>query len=438
VNVYRIIQCTAAVCIAALTFAPAAAPAPASPRPEYKLLPGAAGQKCLECHEEFEAELKKSHLHPLVEAKECTGCHVPHASDHSTLLTTAPADLCVECHKDVIPEGSHSVHDIVAEGRCDRCHDSHGSDYPSTLIKPGNALCYECHKDIADEATQVRFKHDPVTRENGCLNCHQPHAAPDQQHLLRSSPPSLCRSCHQTSDARFQARHQNYPVAEADCSGCHSPHGSNHRGLLQDTVHPPVLEKACDSCHNAAGSAQPLGFKKEGTAVCSQCHEQWLDETMGKKRIHWPMAGEKSCGQCHSPHAARYKALLSQPTGQVCGKCHQDTVALQQLTIRNPENEGICEPVKKGECTACHSPHSADQPLLFDSRSSIERCGECHEWQAHSSHPIGAEVIDPRNGNLTMDCLSCHRGCGTVDNPVMLDFPTIYDLCVSCHEERRR
>jgi predicted CXXCH cytochrome family protein len=428
----------AVVFIVALALFPASGPAATPEEAAFKLKPGASGQECLRCHEGFEAELKKSHLHPLVKSRQCTGCHVPHASDHESLLTAAPTALCLECHANVVPEQSRSVHDIVAEGKCEQCHDSHGSDYPNTLKKPGNELCFECHQDIANEATQARFKHNPVTMENGCLNCHQPHAAADQQHLLRAAPPSLCLSCHKTGDASFQARHQNYPVRDSDCSSCHSPHGSDHRGLLQETVHRPVMEDACDSCHNAPDSGQPLGIKQEGTQLCRQCHQQWFDKTLNKKRIHWPMAGEDSCSRCHSPHASRNKALLSHPTDQVCGQCHGDTVELQQAAAAKPDKKDICEPVKQGNCTACHAPHSADQPLLFDGKSSIEQCGRCHEWETHSSHPIGEKVVDPRNVNETMECLSCHRGCGTVDNPVMLDFPTIYDLCVSCHVDRRR
>jgi predicted CXXCH cytochrome family protein len=149
------------------------------------------------------------------------------------------------------------------------------------------------------------------------------------------------------------------------------------------------------------------------------------------------LTGE-GCSTCHTPHASRQKQLVRGTPVQVCGQCHTDTVALQQRSIKSLEKEQLCEPVRKGECNQCHSPHGAQQVLLFEASSSIELCGRCHEWQTHSTHPIGEDVVDSRNINLTLDCLSCHRGCGTTDNPMMLSFATTYDLCVSCHVDRRR
>jgi predicted CXXCH cytochrome family protein len=405
---------------------------------DFKLRPGAAGEQCLKCHTEIQNEVSGSHLHPLVKSRECIGCHEPHASDHVGLLTSNPADLCIECHSEVIPSETRSVHQIAIQGQCIQCHDPHGSEFPKTVRKPGNELCFECHQQIAQEATQAGFVHKPVTTKEGCLNCHLPHASAEQPNLLRSAPPELCRSCHGVPEASFRQSHQNYPVQDADCSSCHSPHGSDHPGIIQDTVHPPLLEKSCETCHNPAASAQPFGVRQSGTALCRQCHQSWIEGALDKQRVHWPMMSDKGCSQCHSPHASRQKGLLPDKTGAVCATCHADTLELQQLSIRNPDFPNLCEPVKKGNCTACHSPHSAQQALLFDGASSIDRCGRCHEWEAHSSHPIGAKVNDPRNRNLTMDCLSCHRGCGTSNYPNMLDFPTTYDLCVSCHVERKR
>jgi predicted CXXCH cytochrome family protein len=410
----------------------------AADRQDFKLQPGPSGEQCLKCHTELQEELKRSHLHPLVQSKQCTGCHQPHASDHPGLLNTSPTVLCRECHAEVMPAGAHSVHDIALQGQCTQCHEPHGSEFPKTVKKPGNELCFECHQEIAEEATQVRYVHRPVTTRSGCLNCHQPHASTEQPNLLRTAPPALCRTCHQTADATFRRRHQNYPVENTDCSLCHSPHGSDHPGIIQDTVHPPLVEKTCNTCHNPPGSARPLAVKQPGTALCRQCHRPWIDATLDKQRVHWPMMSDKGCSQCHSPHASREKGLLPAKAAVTCGKCHADTVELQKRSIDNPDFPNFCEPVKKGDCTVCHSPHSAERPLMFKSASSIEWCGECHEWQAHSSHPIGEKVIDPRNRNLATDCLSCHRGCGTSNYPNMLDFPTTYDLCVSCHVERRR
>src|SRR5690606_35887207 len=128
-----------------------------------------------------------------------------------------------------------------------------------------------------------------------------------------------------------------------------------------------------------------------------------FNEVSAKNRVHWPMFSEKGCASCHQPHASRQKALLNKPMLSTCGQCHADTIRRQE---KSPTKH---EPIKEGECTVCHSPHASDNEHLFVEKSLVELCGTCHDWQKHSSHPIGDKAIDPRNRNLTVNCLSCHR-----------------------------
>ena len=130
--------------------------------------------------------------------------------------------------------------------------------------------------------------------------------------------------------------------------------------------------------------------------------------------------------------------LLNGPVVSVCGKCHSDTVELQKLSIENPKNKKLCEPIKTGNCVVCHSPHSSDNELLMVKSSTIDLCAECHKWETHSTHPIGKKIIDQRNKNITLDCLSCHKACGTDNYPSMLHFENTYEMCVQCHLDRRR
>jgi len=183
----------------------------------------------------------------------------------------------------------------------------------------------------------------------------------------------------------------------------------------------------------------PLKIKKLGTSLCRQCHREMIERAFSKDRIHWPLVDSKGCLNCHAPHGAKQKKLLNGLTLTVCGKCHSDTVELQAWSKKNPKNKKLCEPVKTGNCISCHAPHSSDNILLF-ARTSInaELCGECHEWQSHSTHPIGDKVIDQRNKNLTLDCLSCHKGCGTGNKPSMLHYELTEELCIQCHTDRKR
>jgi predicted CXXCH cytochrome family protein len=93
--------------------------------------------------------------------------------------------------------------------------------------------------------------------------------------------------------------------------------------------------------------------------------------------------------------------------------------------------------VEQGECTTCHDPHSGDAPLLFAKPRGIDLCAGCHDYATHQSHPIGEKIRDPRNKNLTLECLSCHRAHGT-EYKRMMPFTSTSDLCVRCHQQFRR
>jgi DmsE family decaheme c-type cytochrome len=405
---------------------------------DFKLKAGAKKAACLACHPQLKETLKQPYVHPLLETGECIGCHTPHTSSHNNLLTADTTQLCIECHAGVLPDDARSIHSVVAQGECRKCHDAHGSSNPAILLKPGNELCIDCHQDIGGGPTPVRFRHPPVYRDKGCLNCHNSHVSEQLPKLLNRKAPALCAQCHKTDAADFSEKHLNYNVSESDCTSCHNPHGSDKQGLFYDVAHRPLEEKNCAACHPNRTHPESIAAESRVASLCSQCHQEMIGESLKKKRIHWPMLDRDGCLNCHSPHATKHEKLVKGPALEVCGACHADTVKLQALSKQNPKNDKLCEPVKKGECAVCHLPHGGDGVLMFKAETSMEWCGECHAWQAHSSHPIGEKVIDPRNKNLTLDCLSCHRGCGTANNPMMLEFTTTYDLCVSCHVERRR
>jgi predicted CXXCH cytochrome family protein len=90
-----------------------------------------------------------------------------------------------------------------------------------------------------------------------------------------------------------------------------------------------------------------------------------------------------------------------------------------------------------GECATCHDPHASDDALLFVQAGITEICRQCHDWQKHSMHPIGDKVVDPRNRNLAVECLSCHRAHGTEFRRLM-PFAATSDLCTKCHAQYKR
>lgn len=396
---------------------------------KFKLKPGASGKRCLECHVTFKEKLAKAFVHTPLKKGECTGCHDPHTSTHGKLLAADAINICATCHKSMIPPVALSVHKVVKDGACMKCHDPHSAPNKSNVLKAGNDLCAQCHKELVETAARVKFKHSPVGK--GCLVCHDPHASGKAEFLLKDSVPALCVGCHKTDRPNFIKQHMNYPVANARCTGCHDPHGSDNAGILYSNVHRPVLSKMCNQCHEEATSPTPLKTKKVGYELCRGCHSEMVNKMLTRNRTHWPALGKDGCLSCHNPHASKKNRLLKGEMLTLCGGCHKDTIRRQEKSLTKHE------PIEKGRCTACHDPHAADTVYLTKQASIIDLCGTCHDWQKHSSHPLGDKVRDPRNKNLSVQCLSCHRAHGTEYNH-FIPFPTTNDLCVQCHEKFKR
>jgi len=310
-----------------------------------------------------------------------------------------------------------------------KCHDPHGSKHEKLLRVPRTDQCLSCHEDVRLAVAGSEFKHAPAQRD--CLGCHDPHATSKARTLLVQGVPEVCVRCHNPAQPIFAKAHAGYPVAKARCTSCHDPHGSKNRGLLWQSVHRPVATKMCSQCHEEPSSPSALKTRKSGSDLCRGCHNDLYNETFSKKRIHWPVVDQSSCGHCHNPHASKTDKLLSSPQGTLCGSCHSDAVARQERSQTHHP------PIADGDCSTCHAPHASDSGFLLAASDIGELCGACHDWQKHSTHPIGEKVVDPRNRNLTLDCLSCHRTHGT-PFPHLAHFDSKADLCVQCHADLAR
>jgi DmsE family decaheme c-type cytochrome len=381
---------------------------------------------CLACHTDFAQKLQNRFVHTAVRAGECSGCHDPHVSSHSKLLSADTQQICATCHDGVIPANAKSVHKVVADGQCEKCHDPHASENPANLVAKGTNLCVGCHKDIGEAVRTAKFRHTPV--EQGCLTCHGPHGSDKSLHLLKTDVPALCVTCHKVDNPEFIARHMKYPVGRASCTSCHDPHGSNQPALLLTSVHQPVSTRACGQCHEAPDSPTPFATKRTGYELCKGCHNDMVNATLSKARLHWPVADKTGCVNCHSPHASKHDKLLKADTAVLCGTCHVDTAkGIAATAVKHA-------PVDSGTCTVCHSPHGASGVFLIDQPSVNELCTTCHDYAQHSAHPIGEKAVDPRNKNLRVDCLSCHKGHGT-EFKWMLRAATNTELCTQCHKQ---
>jgi predicted CXXCH cytochrome family protein len=381
---------------------------------------------CVGCHTDFEQKLKSRYVHTPVKTGDCTGCHEAHVSSHPKLLSDSVGAVCAQCHGDVAPANAVSVHKVVADGDCQKCHDPHGSDNPGNLVASGSQLCFGCHKDVADEVKTAKFRHPPL--EQGCLTCHGPHGSDKAASLLTTAVPALCIGCHKPDTPSFTARHMKYPVAKANCTSCHDPHGSSQPALLWNTVHAPLNTVGCTACHQPPDSPAPFATKSPGYELCKGCHADAVNAMFASRRLHWPVADRKGCVNCHNPHASKNAKLVKAPNPQLCGACHSDTLKrIAAVPVKHA-------PVDGGSCESCHSPHGSNGIYLINPPSVNALCTTCHDYQTHSAHPIGEKAVDPRNKNLHVDCLSCHKAHGTPFKRMLLA-ETNVELCTRCHKQ---
>ncbi len=267
---------------------------------------------CERCHETTKGV---SYLHGPVAVGECTICHASHSADKAGLLLDEPTNLCFGCHTTTQEElGEFEFVHEPARNDCVGCHNPHGADNMQMVKSDAPALCYSCHAEIQKVAETSAHRHSAVTDKGGCLDCHTPHAS-TMQFILKDAPIALCESCHRepvkTEKGQpvpsFTAQIANKkslhgPVAQKDCSGCHSTHGSEHFRLLAKD-YPPVFYAP---------------FDVDNYALCFSCHPQSLVLTErttdltefrnGDLNLHYVHVNKerrgRTCRSCHATHAS--------------------------------------------------------------------------------------------------------------------------------------
>ncbi len=267
---------------------------------------------CRKCHE---TGMDVKFPHGPVAVGQCTICHASHSADHEKLLVDEATNLCFSCH--VITKEELSKFEFVhepAKNDCVGCHSPHGADNWKMVKANAPELCYSCHEDIQKVAENSQHKHTAVTEKDGCLYCHTPHAS-TVQFALKAPPMSLCVSCHdepvETEDENvipsFAAQIEGMaflhgPVAQKDCEGCHSTHGSEHFRLLAEDY--PRLFYA--------------PFSIDSYALCFSCHPDSLvlteqtaeltDFRNGDRNLHYVHVNKedrgRTCRSCHATHAS--------------------------------------------------------------------------------------------------------------------------------------
>ncbi|HUU44691.1 MAG TPA: cytochrome c3 family protein [Acidobacteriota bacterium] len=374
---------------------------------------------CLSCHADFKDVYNESHVHSVLKSGKCSDCHNPHAARHATLLSEDLRELCLTCHDDVAQAAARARgHEPAAIGNCLSCHDPHASAHPDQLLQPAGELCSGCHTTI-DEWRSRAHVHAPFGNRK-CLSCHDPHGS-DNPGLTADGIPALCFDCHD-NDAALRQAHQGYQIAGTNCLACHDPHSSSLANLVMPNEHAPFKGNNCSTCHATGAGGSGFGLVSDVKTLCFRCHASIRTEA--DQAFSHNLNDERSCLNCHNPHAAAGTALLSAKQEMLCLNCHfkgSEYAGKSRTSLLTHDAM---------ECTTCHQPHGSDNGRYLISTDS-DLCAGCHERAHRSTHPIGPDVIDQRTGK-PLTCMSCHQLHGADFEPYLPLNPKM-DLCIQCH-----
>ncbi len=197
--------------------------------------------------------------------------------------------------------------DSSQQMQCTSCHEPHDNRYRKFLRMDDRAggLCTTCHKQrnwtSATHATSLAtwngtgtnpWPNSPysIVRDNGCENCHRPHAAPAPPRLLSSAQErAVCLVCHSGTvtsknlDPEF-LKSSNHPITSTDwthqpredpntmsrhvaCEDCHNPHQAT-----SSTASPPAAPgrlKGVRGVNISGGTVTEAFYEYE---ICFKCH----------------------------------------------------------------------------------------------------------------------------------------------------------------------
>jgi predicted CXXCH cytochrome family protein len=203
------------------------------------------------------------------------------------------------------------------------------------------------------------------------------------------------------SSARIFRRHMTISRLENPNVPDVEPHSSDIPKLLLN-FHGPY---AATHVFGAPAPGRKVGLTAANVdSLCYNCHSNFKAEMAAAGSRHKLLSeSDRSCMECHDPHAANQEYDLKMPAQELCVSCHdepQEQVAkgdtpplmsggtdLQYLKL---SSKYVHEPAKKS-CLICHDAHASQFPKEL--RVSMrDLCMDCHglnsEKIVQSSQPF--------------------------------------------------
>lgn len=155
---------------------------------------------------------------------------------------------------------------------------------------------------------------------------------------------------------------------------------------------------------------------KASADLCYSCHGQ-LKKEFAQGAIHDPV-GKGQCTVCHSPHVSNHDKFLKDEITKLCYSCHKGLAGeLEQGYVHSA--------LLRNKCTRCHNPHASKQVNLL-AKEANSLCLDCHEG-VKKQLSLSYSIPPFREKK----CLSCHRPHVSTEEGLIRKKVNL--LCQSCH-----
>ena len=337
-------------------------------------------------------------------------------SDDHPISFRYSAELAAQNGELAMPGGldSNLRLDQNGELQCTTCHDAHDSPYEKLLVLPnvGSQLCIECHQETGwtqsshsqSAASWNRrppnpwrdSKHTSVS-DNGCDNCHVPHAAKGGARLLKYvNEEENCVACHNGNVASKDV------MASFDLASSHPVADTT---LVHDPAEPAVIEARhveCADCHDphatrAARNPGDLPANVRGV-------------NLGGAEVSQIAGDYEVCLRCHGDSS-------NQPPARTPRQHDQINMRLK-IQSDNPSFHPITEPGRNDDVPS----------LIFPlNEQAVIGCAGCHNSSSAAS--VGGTGPEGPHGSEYKPLLA--RNYSVLDNTPESEFA--YALCYGCH-----